>query len=141
MKHVKDLIKKYGELIRYGIFGVLTTVINIAIYEFGYKILGIGNVPGNILAWVISVLFAFVTNKLWVFDSKAREYAVVVREMTSFFGCRLATGLLDLAIMYVTVDLLQLSGTLMKCISNGIVILVNYVASKLLIFRDRDAKG
>lgn len=139
MKKIKELIQKYDAIIRYGIFGVITTIINIAIYALCYQHLGIGNVASNVIAWIISVLVAFVTNKLWVFDSKTFEAAVVFREMLSFFGCRIATGLVDMAIMYVTVDLLMLNATVMKCISNVIVIIVNYIASKLLIFRKKSS--
>ncbi|MDD7638468.1 MAG: GtrA family protein, partial [Clostridiales bacterium] len=131
---IRELIVKYKELISYGIFGVLTTVINIAVYTVCYNLLGISNVVSNVIAWILSVLFAYVTNKIWVFESKSTEWKVLIYEMGSFFGCRLATGLLDLAIMYVTVDKLALNSTLMKCVSNVIVIIANYIFSKLVIF-------
>ena len=138
MEKIKTLMQKYSALIRYGIFGVLTTVINIAIYSLCYERLGIGNLVSNAIAWVISVLVAYITNKLWVFDSRTFELSVVFREMISFFGCRIATGLVDMAIMYVTVDVMAWNASAMKCISNVIVIVLNYVASKLLIFRRRE---
>ena len=137
MEKIKELLIKYKSLISYGIFGVLTTVINIASYALCYNKLGISNVVSNIIAWVLAVLFAFVTNKLWVFDSKSTELKVVLYEIATFFGCRLATGLLDLAIMYVSVDLMHANSTIMKCISNVIVIIVNYIASKLVIFKKK----
>lgn len=130
----KEYLEKYRELLLYGIFGVLTTLINIVVYSLCYHQLGISNVASNVVAWILSVLFAFVTNKIWVFDSKSMEVSVLFKEAVSFFGCRLATGLLDLAIMYVTVDVMAWNSTLMKCISNVIVIVVNYIASKLVIF-------
>lgn len=132
---IKALIQKYNALIRYGIFGVITTIINIVTYALCYHQLGMGNIVSNVIAWILSVLVAFVTNKLWVFDSKTLAMPVVLREMVSFFGCRIATGFVDMAIMYVTVDLLAWNANAMKCISNVIVIVINYVASKLLIFR------
>lgn len=134
---IRELIVKYKELISYGIFGVLTTVINIAVYTVCYNLLGISNVVSNVIAWILSVLFAYVTNKIWVFESKSTEWKVLIYEMCSFFGCRLATGLLDLAIMYVTVDKLALNSTLMKCVSNVIVIIANYIFSKLVIFKKK----
>lgn len=130
----REYLEKYRELLLYGIFGVLTTLINIVVYSLCYERLGISNVASNVAAWILSVLFAFVTNKIWVFDSKSTELSVLLREAASFFGCRLATGLLDLAIMYVTVDVMAWNSMLMKCISNVIVIVVNYIASKLVIF-------
>ena len=135
---IKELIQKYNALIRYGIFGVITTVVNIATYALCYHNLGIGNIASNVIAWILSVLVAFVTNKLWVFDSKTFAPSVVLREMISFFGCRIATGLVDMAIMYVSVDLLSWNANAMKCISNVIVIIINYVASKLFIFRKEE---
>ncbi len=130
----KEYLEKYRELLLYGIFGVLTTLINIVVYSLCYERFGVSNVASNVVAWILSVLFAFVTNKIWVFDSKSMEVSVLLKEAVSFFGCRLATGLLDLAIMYVAVDVMAWNSMLMKCISNVIVIVVNYIASKLVIF-------
>ncbi len=136
IEQIKALLEKYKAIIRYGIFGVLTTLINIVVYEAFYRYIGWSNVVSNIVAWVAAVLFAFITNKLWVFESKTTETRALMFEIISFFGCRLATGVLDLAIMYVAVDELALNSTLMKCISNVIVIIVNYIASKLIIFKN-----
>lgn len=138
MDKLMTLMKKYKSLICYGIFGVLTTLINIFVYHLLYNEMGWSNVVSNICAWVLSVLFAFITNKIWVFESKTLKANVLIFEVLSFFGCRLATGLLDLAIMYVTVDRLALSGIFMKCISNVIVIIVNYAASKMIIFKKQE---
>ena len=136
IEQIKALLEKYKAIIRYGIFGVLTTLINIVVYEAFYRYIGWSNVVSNIVAWVAAVLFAFITNKLWVFESKTTETRALMFEIISFFGCRLATGVLDLAIMYVAVDELALNSTLMKCISNVIVIIVNYIASRLIIFKN-----
>lgn len=136
LEKIKGLLEKYKSLIRYGIFGVLTTALNIFTYTFFYQKVGISNVASNVFAWIAGVLFAFVTNKLWVFESKSVQATVLIREMISFFGCRLATGMIDLAIMYVTVDRFALNSTAMKCISNAIVIVGNYAASRLFIFKD-----
>lgn len=135
MEKLLGLLSKYKSFITYGIFGALTTLINIGIYSLCYQQIGIGNVASNVIAWIVAVLFAFVTNKIFVFESKSLVPAVLFAEAVSFFGCRLATGILDVVIMYVTVDLLALNSTLMKCISNVLVIIVNYVASKFLIFK------
>ena len=136
IEQIKALLEKYKAIILYGIFGVLTTLINIVVYEAFYRYAGWSNVVSNIVAWVAAVLFAFVTNKLWVFESRTTEKKALMFEIISFFGCRLATGVLDLAIMSVGVDERALNSTRMKCSSNGIVIIVNYIASKLLIFKN-----
>lgn len=136
IEQIKALLEKYKAIILYGIFGVLTTLINIVVYEAFYRYVGWSNVMSNIAAWVAAVTVAFITNKLWVFESKTTEKKTLIFEISSFFGCRIATGVLDLAIMYVAVDEMALNSTLMKCISNVIVIIVNYIASKLLIFKN-----
>ena len=130
-------VVKYKSLISYAFFGVLTTAINIVTYAVCYNKIGMSNVISNVIAWILACSFAFVTNKLWVFESKSVEKKVVIYELITFFGCRLATGLLDLVIMYVSVDILAWNSTLMKCISNVLVIIANYVASKLVIFKKK----
>lgn len=130
-----ELLKKNKTLISYAVFGVLTTLVNIGVYDLCYRKLDWSNVVSNIAAWVAAVVVAFVTNKLWVFDSKTMDAKTLFFEAVSFFGCRAATGLLDLAIMYVAVDRMALNSMMMKCISNVIVIAVNYVASKWIIFK------
>ena len=135
MTKIKELLIKYKSFIMYAIFGVLTTVVNIAVYYLCFNIIGIPNVPSTIIAWILAVSFAFITNKLWVFDSPSFSADVLKHEIPTFFGARLATGLLDVGIMYLTVDVLHWNSTLWKLISNILVIIINYVASKLLIFK------
>ena len=89
---IKELVKKYKFIILYGIFGVLTTVINIGVYGLLYSVLGVSNVLSNVVAWIVSVLFAFITNKLWVFESKSFDFNLLIKELGSFTACRLATG-------------------------------------------------
>ncbi|MBR1796474.1 MAG: GtrA family protein [Clostridiales bacterium] len=139
MAYLIGLVKKYKGLILYGIFGVLTTVINIATYALCYNYLGIANVPSDIIAWVVAVLFAFITNKLFVFDSKSMEAGVFLPELIKFMAARLATGGLDLLIMYVGVDVMHGPALILKVISNVIVIILNYVLSKLVVFRQSKA--
>ena len=138
MDKIKQLLQKYRGVIAYLIFGVLTTVINVIAYQLCYNVAGIPNVVSTIIAWVLAVLFAFITNKLFVFNSKSFARDVVLREMVNFFGCRLLTGLLDVLIMYVAVDVLGWHALLWKILSNGLVIVLNYIASKLFIFKNSD---
>ncbi|MCD8314383.1 MAG: GtrA family protein [Firmicutes bacterium] len=137
MDTIIELIKKYKSIISYLFFGVCTTVINIATYYLCYNISAIPNVPSTVIAWVVAVVFAYITNKLFVFDSKSFKADVLVREMASFFGCRLLTGILDVIIMYVAVDVMDMNSTLWKLVSNVLVIILNYVASKLVIFKKK----
>lgn len=135
MKMIIKLIEKYRSLISYGIFGGLTTVVNIVTYSICYGKIGLSNTLSNVLAWILSVAFAYVTNKLWVFESRSWEWKVLRKEVVSFAGCRLATGIMDLAIMYFFVDMMAWPAMLMKILSNVLVIVLNYVFSKLVIFK------
>ena len=89
----------------------------------------------TILAWVLSVLFAYVTNRKWVFHSEADTKKAVVKEIISFFACRIGTELVDLAAMFIFVDLLHCNDMAVKVIANIVVIILNYAASKFVIFR------
>lgn len=131
---IKSLFKKYYDVISYLFFGVCTTVINIAAYAVCAKVFGLNTVISTIIAWFVAVAFAYITNRIWVFRSKNKSKKAIFQEIVAFFVARLATGLLDLAIMYVCVDLFHWSDIVMKVISNIIVIILNYVASKLIIF-------
>ena len=137
MAVLKKIWETYKELILYVFFGGCTTLVNIIAYAVCYCPLGISNLSSTLIAWALGVAFAFVTNKLWVFESKSMQRSVLLRELGSFVGCRAATGLLDVAIMYVCVDLLHWNGLLMKAISNVLVIILNFIASKLVIFTNR----
>lgn len=147
MKKLKDLFNtlielfyKYKAPILYIVFGGITTVINIGAYWLCFDVLGISNDMSNIIAWVAAVLVAYITNKIWVFESKSAKLKTLAFEVFSFFSCRALTGVLDLAIMHVAVDMLHYPGVLFKVISNIIVIILNYVASKLFIFKKGSEK-
>ena len=129
------LLKKYKDLILYAVFGLLTTLVNTAVYWLSAHPLGMPTVPSSIVAWFMAVLFAYLTNRRWVFHSEAETPAEIGREIVSFFLCRLATGVLDWGLMWLLVDKLHLNDLVMKLLVNALVILLNYVASKLLIFR------
>lgn len=129
------LYRKHRQVILYLFFGVCTTLINTLCYHVLYQRSGLGNILSTVLAWAVAVLFAFVTNKLFVFQSRAGSLSDGLRELGSFFGFRLLTGVLDVIIMAVAVDLLHYNGVLWKLISNVIVTILNYVASKFIIFR------
>lgn len=134
MERIKALFNKYRELILYLFFGGCTTLVNIISYFICSRI-GIRTSVSTIIAWVLSVLFAYITNRNYVFASKAFGFAPIIKEIAGFFLCRLATGLLDLAIMVVFVDYLHFNDMLIKMLSNIIVIVLNYIASKLMIFK------
>lgn len=116
----------------YLVFGVLTTVVNIVAYYVVADCLKINYLIANIAAWFLSVLFAYVTNRKYVFESKS-DY--ILKEMISFFSARLATGALDMGFMYVAVNFQILPDFIAKIVANIFVIIANYVLSKLFIFK------
>lgn len=130
----KRLWVKFKPIIMYGIVGCMATAMNIGVYLLCYKIFFIPNVPSNVIAWIISVLFAFITNKLFVFESKDMSKSVLLNELLKFILARLSTGIIDVFIMFTTVDVLALNATVWKIISNIIVIIGNYILSKFLVF-------
>ncbi len=132
-----SLFLKYRETILYLFFGGLTTLINIASYWALTKIFYVDYMVATALAWLLSVLFAFVTNKLFVFDSKSLAAALVLKELALFVGARLFSGALDMCMMYLFVDVLQVNDMVVKILSNIIVIVVNYILSKLIIFKKK----
>lgn len=138
MSKIKDLIEKNKSLISYAFWGVCTTVVNVASYYVCYNLWGVSNVVSTAIAWLCAVLFAYVTNKLFVFDSKSFAWGVLKREVPAFFACRIATGVLDVVIMYLAVDVAGSNATVWKIISNVLVIIINYIASKRIIFKKKE---
>lgn len=128
---------KYKSVIWYVFFGGCTTLVNIVMYAVCARVLSCGTATSNIVAWIISVLFAYVTNRKWVFNSSVSNTREVFKEIISFVSCRLLTGGIDLIIMIVSVDILDSNDLIMKIISNIVVIILNYVASKKIVFRDK----
>lgn len=127
------LLKKERELILYGIFGVGSTAINIAVFHL-CGCLRLALIPSNIIAWLFAFLFAFITNKAFVFQSKGWTGKTALREFSSFLAARLFTLVLDTILMCVLVEWLMVDRLIAKIVVNVVVIIVNYVLSKFLIF-------
>lgn len=135
MKLLKSLFLKYKELILYVFFGGLTTLVNWAGYWLLADVFHVPYLWATAIAQVLSILFAYVTNRIWVFESKAKGFSAVFWEMVRFFGCRAASFVLDLLCMRIGVGGLHINDMVMKLLSNVIVVIVNYVFSKLIVFR------
>ncbi len=131
---INVLVKRYQDIIIYLIFGVLTTLVNFIVYFLLYNVAKTSATLSNVVAWAVAVIFAFVTNKPFVFQSKDWSLPVVVPEFCKFVGCRVGTGLLETLIILITVDILQFSGNLIKIVVSILVVILNYVASKLFVF-------
>ena len=122
-------------MILYIIFGALTTLVNIAAYWLFAHPLMLPTVPSSVIAWVLAVLFAYLTNRKWVFQSEAVTGREILREGVSFYLCRLGTGILDWVCMFIMVDRLCWNDMIVKIAVNILVIILNYVASKLIVFK------
>ncbi len=152
MKKIKELYKKYEEVILYVVFGVLTTVVNFVSFWLFSKILGDKlYLVNNVIAWFISVVFAYITNKLWVFESKSWAPKILVKEVPEFFAARLFSLGVEEAGLWLFVDKLnfgsfsftllgfEFTGQLIaKVILAVIVVILNYFFSKFVIFAKKN---
>lgn len=127
------LLRQYREIIAYLIFGVLTTLVNIVVYFVANNLLSINYLISNFLAWFISVLFAYITNRAYVFESTSSQF---IKEAIKFFGSRLTTGLIDMVLMWLLVSFTPINDILIKTLVNIIVIVLNYIFSKLFVFKE-----
>lgn len=134
---MKKLLEKYGDVLTYLFFGVLTTAVNYLVYLPCFNLLHWSAGLSNVLAWIVAVAFAFVTNKPFVFKSRDWSWSVVWPEMTKFVGCRIGSGVLETAILLVTVDWLCWDGNVWKLITAVLVVVLNYIGSKFLVFKDK----
>lgn len=135
IQKIRALLEKYWDVISYLFFGVLTTIVNYVIYLPVYNLLGLSAAVSNAIAWVVAVAFAYLTNKPFVFKSHDWSAKTVVPELAKFVSCRLASGVMETAILFVTVDLLGWNGNLWKLVTSVLVVILNYLASKLLVFK------
>ncbi len=133
---LKRILKTYRSQITYLVFGGLTTVVNYIVYLPCYHYLGSATVS-NAIAWVFAVLFAYLTNKPFVFQSHDWSLQVVAPEFAKFVGTRLASGLLETGILALAVDLLHGNGLVWKLVVSVLVVILNYIGSKLLVFREK----
>lgn len=128
------LFKKYQSMIAYIFFGGITTLVNIGVFavldkmNWNYQL-------ANIIAWFLSVLVAYLTNKVWVFSSHYTTFKAFIIEFVEFYFFRALTLIIDVIIMYIGISMLGWNAILVKVIDNVIVIIVNYVFSKWYIFK------
>ncbi|MCL2216842.1 MAG: GtrA family protein [Defluviitaleaceae bacterium] len=129
------LLRKHREIILYLVFGVLTTLVSAVFYFLSSWGLGLSAWLSTVVSWIFAVIFAFFTNKLYVFQSKDISKTRTIKEATWFFIMRLVSLALNVAIMFVFVDWLDLHEPTLFVIAQIIVVVFNYVASKIWIFR------
>lgn len=123
-------------IILYIFFGVCTTLVNIIVYLLFSSFLNCSVTISTIFAWIIAVLFAYLTNRTWVFNSKKNGFSERINELYKFYLCRLMTGIIDLIGMYILVSRLNYTDVTIKLFLNIIIIIINYIASKLIVFNN-----
>lgn len=139
---IYGLIRAHYDVIVYLFFGVLTTAVNYAVYLPCLNLFGFSAAWSNVIAWIAAVIFAYLTNKPFVFHSKDWSSGTIIPEFTKFLGCRVGSGLLETAIIWLMVDVLTFNGNLVKILVSVLVVILNYVASKWLVFaKGRDAES
>ena len=135
MDVLRDFVKKHKDILSYLFFGGLTTIVSFVVYFLLHRWGQLSATISNIVAWICAVLFAFVTNKPFVFQSHDWSKVVMIPEFTKFVGSRIFSGLFETGMLALTVDFWQFHDLTMKIIASVIVVILNYVASKLLVFR------
>jgi putative flippase GtrA len=134
---IRALIEKYWDILIYLFFGGVTTVANFFVYFPCHHWLHIPAAISNVIAWAVAVALAYVTNKPFVFKSHDWSMKTVGPELTKFVGCRIGSGFLETAIIFITVDCLSWNGIFWKIVTSVMVVVLNYIASKLLVFRKK----
>lgn len=137
MQKLRSLIEKYWDIFSYLFFGVLTTLVNYAVYLPVYNLLGLSASVSNVFSWVAAVAFAYLTNKPFVFKSHDWSKGTVIPELTKFVSCRVASGAMETVILLIAVDILGWNGNIWKLLTQVMVVVLNYIFSKLIVFRKK----
>ena len=133
MNNIKKLISK--ETILYIIFGVLTTIVNLISYYLFSNIISINYLISNTISWIISVSFAYITNKFYVFNSKDKSKDIIIKEFIKFVNCRLTSGIIEMILLFLLVDMLAVNDIISKLVIGVIVVILNFIFSKLFVFK------
>lgn len=134
---IKEMWKKYEEVINYLIFGFLAFVLSIVIFYIFANMVGLNEQIANIISWIICVIFCYFTNRIFVFKSKTKEAAGMIKEFVDFVLARLATLIIENAILFVMIELLSINNMISKLVGQVVVIVTNYILSKLWIFKKK----
>ena len=139
LRLLKPLYRKYKEILLYLFFGVLTTGISIGSYWLFCRA-GVDPLAANVLSWILAVLFAYVTNSIWVFEAKPAGLKDRISQMAGFFGGRVATLLMEVAVLLVGIKWMGGDEMAVKIIAQVLVLVGNYLISKFLVFGGRKQK-
>ena len=133
MRNIKKIINT--QTILYVIFGILTTIVNLISYYFFSNIMSINYLISNMISWIISVLFAYITNKFYVFNSKDTSKDIIIKEFIKFVNCRLTSGIIEMILLFLLVDIIKVNDFISKLVIGVIVVILNFIFSKLFVFK------
>lgn len=136
MNKLLHLFYKYKEVLLYLFFGVLTTIVSFVSFYFSSEIFKIHYLISNVISWIFAVGFAYVTNRIWVFESKTKGIKSILKEMLTFVNCRLLSGVIEMITLFILVDIFIVGSMYAKIFTQIIVVILNYVFSKLIIFKE-----
>ena len=140
LRVLEPFYRKHKEALLYLFFGGLTFLVSMAAFALFYQVLGLNELAANALSWVFAVLFAFFTNRTWVFHAPTQNPGEFLKQMSSFFGGRVATLLAEEAILLIFVTLLRLPALPVKTAAQVVVIVLNYFVSKRFVFQEKPEK-
>ena len=132
---IRNLITKYWDILVYLFFGGLTTLVNFLVYFPLYNFLGFSASFSNVIAWAVAVVFAYLTNKPFVFKSWDWSSDMVFPELLKFVSCRAGSGAVETLLLFLAVDFLGWNGNVWKVITSIVVVILNYIGSKFLVFK------
>lgn len=135
MKKIFNLFKRYEEVILYLIVGGLTTLVSILIYALFTKLFNVNYMISNVISWIVSVSFAYIANKKVVFKSDCNDKVDLLKEIYQFFKYRVFSFIIDVLLMYFFVEIINIDDMKAKVIVQVIVVILNYVFSKLFVFK------
>ena len=132
LRKIINIYKQHRGIVLYLVFGVLTTAVNWGVFYPLHNTVGLSAAISKSIAWVAAVLVAFFTNKPFVFESRNWGYRVAVPEFIKFVGGRFGSGLFEILVMFLTVDILAWNGNIMNIIVSVFVVIINYIISKFI---------
>ena len=135
LRNVIAFMRKHKAIIVYLFFGGLTTIVNFIVYYPLFNFLNISAAVSNAIAWSVAVIFAYLTNKPFVFGSHDWSLKKVAPEFAKFVGSRVVSGGIETLLVYLLVDLLHWNGNIWKIVISVLVVILNYIGSKFLVFK------
>lgn len=139
MKKYIELLKKYKEVILYLTFGLMTTIVNFITYYLSAKVCGVEEVLSSAISWFVAVLFAYITNKKFVFNSQVSGMKNLLKEIGAFFSARILSGILcDVGAFAFMVKVLKINDIVSKIVTQVAVIILNYILSKKMVFKNKN---